>query len=78
MHFYFLFLFWVSVMQRQLDKIDRNVNKICEHKAMAQSCDKLKSEVKEFVDEYRVEIKKMDDKGKEMMETYTKILVRFT
>ena len=78
MHFYFLFLFCISVMQRQLDKIDRNVNKICEHKAMSQSCDKLKSEVKEFVDEYRVEIKKMDDKGKEMMETYTKILVRFT
>ena len=63
------------VMTKQLDKIDRYLGKILEHKDMSSSCSVLRTEVKEFVAKYREEMTTMDAQGKELMETYSKILV---
>lgn len=62
-------------MQRQLTRIERDVNKIVEHKSLAESCSGLKDEVMKFVSTYREEIAVLDERGREMTESYKAILV---
>ena len=63
------------VMQRQLTRIERDVNKIVQHKSLAESCSGLKDEVMKFVSTYREEIAVLDERGREMTESYKAILV---
>jgi hypothetical protein len=67
----------LEVMQRQLKRMDRDINKIVEEKTLTDSCTKLKIEVDEFVNKYTKEISSLDNRGKEMTDTYTIILEKF-
>lgn len=62
-------------MQRQLNRMERDVNKVVEHKSLTESCSKLKDDVNEFIKQYRKDIAELDSRGKEMTETYKKLLV---
>lgn len=73
-----LYLIIIIVMTKQLDKIERYLGKIMEHKDMSSSCSVLHAEVTEFVAQYREEMKAMDGQGKELMLTYPNILVSYT
>ncbi len=67
----------LEVFQRQLTKTERYVNEISEHKAMdATSTAKIKAEVQLFVKRYKEKAESLDEKGRSMMSTYGKILVR--
>ena len=62
-------------MQRQLTRMERDVNKIVEHKELTESCCALKEEVTQFVKIFREELLTQDERGREMTDTYKKILV---
>ena len=62
-------------MQRQLTRMERDVNKIVEHKELTESCCGLKEEVTQFVKIFREELLTQDERGREMTDTYKKILV---
>ena len=65
------------MLERQLNKTERYVNEISEHKDMegGASCSKLRSEVKEFVEKYRKKVRVLDEKGRDMVDTNGRILV---
>ena len=63
------------VMQRQLTRMERDVNKIVEHKDLTESCRTLKEEVTQFTKTFREELLTQDERGREMTDTYKKILV---
>lgn len=62
-------------MQRQLTRMERDVNKIVEHKELTESCRTLKGEVTQFTKTFREELLTQDERGREMTDTYKKILV---
>ena len=68
----------LEVLQRQLNKTERYANEISEHKDMSQaSGTRIKAEVKVFVKTYKEKVETLDEKGRRMMSTYSKILVSY-
>ena len=66
----------LEVLQRQLNKTERYANEISEHKDMSQSsCSKIKAEVRLFVKKYTEKVDFLDEKGRTLITTYSKILV---
>lgn len=63
-------------MQRQLNKTERYANEIANHKEMSkQTSVKLMAEVQLFVKRYKEKAEVLDEKGRSMMSTYSKLLV---